>query len=51
MPLKKGKSRKTISDNIREMVKAGFPQNQAIAAALHNAGKSRRQRGSRRKGR
>lgn len=38
MPLLKGKGKKIISENIREMVKAGHPQKQAVAAALHNAG-------------
>lgn len=38
MPLKPGKSKKVISENIREMVKAGHPQAQAVAASLHNAG-------------
>lgn len=36
-PLRKGKSQKVISENIREMIKAGYPQKQAVAASLHNA--------------
>jgi hypothetical protein len=40
MPLKKGKSRKVISQNIREMVKSGHPRKQAVAASLDTARKS-----------
>ena len=41
MPLSKGKSQKTISHNIAEMVGAGHPQDQAVAAALNTARKTR----------
>ena len=42
MPLKKGKSSKVISQNVREMVKAGRPRKQAVAAAMRKAGKPRK---------
>jgi len=37
MPLKKGKSQATISSNIKEMIAAGHPQKQAVAAAMRQA--------------
>lgn len=37
MPLKPGKTQQVISSNIKEMMKAGHPQKQAIAAALSKA--------------
>lgn len=44
-PLAEGKSKDTISHNIAEMVRAGHPQAQAVAAALHVAGRARRAEG------
>lgn len=40
MPLKKGKSKKVIGENIAEMERSGHPAKQAIAASLNQARKS-----------
>lgn len=41
MPLKKGSSKKAVSENIRMEMHAGKPHKQAIAIAMHKAGKSK----------
>lgn len=40
MPLKEGKSKKTISENIRELRQSGRPMRQAVAIAMETARKS-----------
>ena len=50
MPLKKGKSNQVVSENIKEMMNAGYPQKQAVAASLNNAGRSKKGRKKKAKG-
>ncbi|MES2875408.1 MAG: hypothetical protein V4708_16915 [Bacteroidota bacterium] len=40
MPLEKGKSKKVIGHNIKEMEESGHKKSQSIAAALNEARKS-----------
>ncbi len=42
MPLEKGSSNKVVSSNISELVQTGRPQDQAIAIAMSEAGRSKK---------
>jgi len=44
MPLKRGKSKKVVSKNIRELRHSGYPQKQAVAIALSQKRKSARKK-------
>ncbi len=48
-PLKSGKSKKVVSENIATEIKSGTPQNQAIAIALSKASRSKKKPKKRKK--
>lgn len=41
MPLKKGSSKKVVSENIATEIKAGRPKDQAVTIAMNKAGKGK----------
>jgi len=44
MPLKRGSSDQTISENIRRLMEEGYTKKRAIAIAMRNAKKPRKKR-------
>lgn len=44
MPLKKGRSRKVVSENVRELERSGRSHDEAVAIALNKAGRSKKKR-------
>ena len=50
MPLKKGSSKKAISDNIGELRRSDRPEKQAVAIAMNEAGKSKSKPSAKKKG-
>jgi len=49
MPLKKGKSKKVVGENIAELIRSGRPKKQAVAIAMSKAGKSKKKKKSKKK--
>lgn len=49
MPLKKGYSPKTVSQNIKTEMRAGKPQKQAVAIALNVARTAKKRAGKKKK--
>ena len=49
MPLKKGKGKRTISENIARLIREGKPRDQAVAIAYSEAGKSKKKPKKRKK--
>ena len=45
IPLKKGKSGKTVNENILRLVHAGYSPKQAVAIAMEEAGRSKKKKG------
>ena len=45
MPLQKGKSQESISENVAELRKSGKPEKEAVAIAMSEAGKSKKPSG------
>ena len=50
MPIKKGRSKKVVSQNISMLVREGYPQRQAIAIAMNTAGKAKKSKRRAKKG-
>ena len=44
MPLKKGRSKKVISENIAELIRSGYPKDQAVAIAYDKVGLARKKK-------
>ena len=49
MPLRKGSQPKTITGNIRQLIKEGYSRSQAVAISLSKAGKKKKKTRRKRK--